>query len=200
MIPTTALEAEGDFQMSIASVASPISGFNVNSSANASKQSQLREQFQQLGQDLQSGNLSGAQSDFANLRQEASPAGGSSTTSANDPVTQALNQLQTDLQTGDLAGAAPKPVGGVPIAVEDPRTHGGQGHYPQAPEGPEDPTSPGSGTSLEQLGQALQSNNLSAAQQAYNSVLQNLPLSLSSGMLSTPDVMSQSGGGFSLSV
>lgn len=43
--------------MSIASVASsnPFSGFSVNSPANTSKQSQLREQFQQLGQDLQVG-------------------------------------------------------------------------------------------------------------------------------------------------
>jgi hypothetical protein len=186
--------------MSIASVASsPISGFNVNSSANTSKQSQLREQFQQLGQDLQSGNLSAAQGDFASL-QQASLASGSSTTRANDPVTQALNQLQTDLQTGDLVGAAPKPVGGAPIAVQVPHTPSFHGHTPHPPEGPEDPTSPGSGTSLEQLGQALQSNNLSAAQQAYNSVLQGLPLSLSNGMLSTPDVMSQSGGGVSLSV
>jgi hypothetical protein len=186
--------------MSIASVASnPISGFSVNSSANSSKQSQLREQFQQLGQDLQAGNLSAAQGDFASLQQEASPAGGSSSTPANDPVTQALNQLQTDLQTGDLVGAAPKPVGGAPIAVQIPHTPSLHGHTPH-PVGLEDPTSPGSGTSLEQLGQALQSNNLSAAQQAYNSVLQGLPLSLSNGMLSTPDVMSQSAGAFSLSV
>jgi hypothetical protein len=187
--------------MSIASVASsnPISGFSVNSSANTSKLSQLREQFQQLGQDLQSGNLSGAQSDFARLQQEASPAGASNTAPANDPVTQALNQLQTDLETGDLAGAAPKPVGGAPIAVQEPHARWGQGPHHIDPGGPEDPTSPGSGTSLEQLGQALQSNNLSAAQQAYNSVLQGLPLSLSNGLLSTPDVMSQSGG-VSLSV
>jgi hypothetical protein len=46
---------------------------------------------------------------------------------------------------------------------------------------------------LDQLGQALQSNNLSAAQQAYNSVLQGLPLSLSNSLLSTPDVLGQSG-------
>ncbi len=185
--------------MSIASVASsPISGFSVSSPANTNKLSQLREQFQQLGQDLQSGNLTAAQGDFAGL-QQASLAGGSSTAPANDPVTQALNQLQTDLQTGDLVGAAPKPVGGAPIAVQFPRTPSVHARTPH-PVGPEDPTSPGSGTSLEQLGQALQSNNLSAAQQAYNSVLQGLPLSLSNGMLSTPDVMSQSAGAFSLSV
>jgi len=40
--------------------------------------------------------------------------------------------------------------------------------------------------------------NLTAAQQAYNSVLQGLPLSLSNGLLSIPDVMSQSAGGVSL--
>jgi len=183
--------------MSIASVTSsnPILGFSGSSPANTSKISQLRQQFQQLGEDLQSGNLTSAQGDFARLQQEAPPLGAPASTPGNDPVTQALNQLQTDLQTGDLGGPAPIPVGGAPIAVQPPQTGRPHGpHHHHGPEGGEDPTSPGSGTSLDQLGQDLQSGNLSAAQQAYNSVLQDLPLSLSNGLLSMPDVMSQSGG------
>lgn len=182
---------------SIASQASIASSFSTGTpSANKTGAlNQLRQQFQQLGQDLQSGNLSAAQSDFASLQQEASPTTVSSTPS-NDPVTQALNQLQTQLQAGDLVGATPKPVANVPIAQqgpEAPATHGhGHGHRGHEPEAPADPAAPVY-DGLDQLGQALQSNNLSAAQQAYNSVLQGLPSSLSNGLLSTPDILSESG-------
>lgn len=188
--------------MSISSIAhnTIATGFSVGS-PSASKTSalgQLRQQFQQLGQDLQSGKLTAAQSDFAALQQEASPLTTTSTaaqsTPAHDPVTQALDQLHTQLQSGDLAGTTQKPVANTPIAQEPspaPGAHG-HGHHHHAPEGPADPTTPGSG-GFEQLGQALQSSNLSAAQQAYNAVLHALPPSLSNGLLSTPDVLSQSG-------
>jgi len=60
--------------------------------------------FNQLSQDLQSGNLSAAQSDFATLQKAISqPATTSPTTS--DPVTQAFHQLATDLQSGNLSAA-----------------------------------------------------------------------------------------------
>lgn len=187
---------------SIAHQASIASSFSTGT-PNANRTStlnQLRQQFQQLGQDLQSGNLSAAQSDFASLQQEASPTRVSSTPS-NDPVTQALNQLQTQLQAGGLAGAPPKPVASVPIAQQGPEAPGtrshGHGHHGHVPD-PADPAPPVY-DGLDELGQALQSSNLSAAQQAYNSVLQGLPLSLSNGLLSTPDVLAQSGSGVSLS-
>lgn len=63
-----------------------------------------QQTFQQLGQDLQSGNLSAAQSDLATLQKAISqPATTSPTTS--DPVTQAFHQLATDLQSGNLSAA-----------------------------------------------------------------------------------------------
>ena len=45
-----------------------------------SRMQQFRQEFQQLGQDLQSGNLSAAQSDFATLTQ-SSPASSASSSS-----------------------------------------------------------------------------------------------------------------------
>jgi hypothetical protein len=200
MIPNT----EGDFHMSISSIASNHtipSGFSVgppNANQTATL-SQLRQQFQQLGKDLQSGNLSAAQTDFATLQQAS--AASIKYARGNDPVTQALNQLQTDVQSGNLVGTPPHPAPGAPIAqqpLQAPGAHGHHHHHGPTEAGPADPAYPVSGQGIDQLGQALQSNNLSAAQQAYNSVMQGLPLSLSSGFLATPDVMSQSAGGVSL--
>src|SRR5450755_1201947 len=66
------------------------------------------QQFQQLGQALQSGNLSAAQSDFASLQkafpQSASTSSATSSTAAN-PLSQAFNQLASDLQSGNLSAA-----------------------------------------------------------------------------------------------
>ncbi|HLW83584.1 MAG TPA: hypothetical protein VKR60_00135 [Candidatus Sulfotelmatobacter sp.] len=184
---------------SIASHNSVASGFSVSSASasQASKLNQLRQQFQQLGQHLQSGKLSAAQTDFATL-QQASSTSATVSTPGNDPVTQALRQLQTDLQAGNLPGAPAKPAPGAPIAQQGPEAGGAHGHHHHHPVArPEDPTAPGAGAGLDQLGQALQSNNLSAAQQAYNSVLQGLPLSLSGGV-ATPDVLAQTAGSVSL--
>ncbi len=57
-----------------------------------------RQEFQQLGQDLESGNLSAAQSDFATL-QNLLPQSASTTTAAqsNNPIAQAFAQLGKDL-------------------------------------------------------------------------------------------------------
>jgi hypothetical protein len=66
-------------------------------------------QLQQLSQALQSGNLSGAQSDFATLQQafsqSATTTGSASGNSATNPLTQAFNQLGSDLQSGNLSAA-----------------------------------------------------------------------------------------------
>jgi len=81
--------------------------------------------FAQLGQDLQSGNLQGAQQDFTNLQQdlsqtsnqqveghhghhhhhaESSQASSSSSQQSN-PIVQAFSSLAQDLQAGNLSGA-----------------------------------------------------------------------------------------------
>ena len=63
-----------------------------------------RKEFQQLGQDLQSGNLTAAQSDFATLQQMQPQSSASSSTAEHHhspPITQDFNQLATDLKAGN---------------------------------------------------------------------------------------------------
>ena len=80
--------------------------------------------FAQLGQDLQSGNLQGAQQDFTNLQQDLqqnsnqqvsghhhhhhhaeSSQSSSSSTQQSNPIVQAFSALAQDLQAGNLSGA-----------------------------------------------------------------------------------------------
>lgn len=115
---------------------------------------QVRNQFKQLGQDLQAGNLSKSQSDFVTLSQAAaSQLGGSS------PIAQALNNIGKALGSGDLASAqqAFSLVAEVGASAVPHRSH--------VP-----PMGSKLTQSLDQLGQALQSGNLSAAQQAFAAV------------------------------
>jgi hypothetical protein len=60
--------------------------------------------YQQLDQDLKSGNLSAAQSDFSTLQKAFSQPATTSTT-PSDPVTQAFNQLAADLKSGNLSAS-----------------------------------------------------------------------------------------------
>jgi hypothetical protein len=71
-----------------------------------------QQSISQLGKDLQSGNLSAAQSDFASppaAFSQPSTTTGASTTPATQstasPIAQALNQLSSDLQSGNLSAA-----------------------------------------------------------------------------------------------
>jgi hypothetical protein len=95
--------------------------------SNPSKFQQIRSEFQQLGQDLQSGNLTQAQSDYATLSQNfpggtpgavPTPAATSTATAAasaattappsttgNNSVAQAFTQLGQDLTSGNLQSA-----------------------------------------------------------------------------------------------
>ena len=56
--------------MSVSGISSS-SLFDYNTQSVQNKMQQFQQEFQQLGQDLQSGNLSAAQSDFATLQQYA---------------------------------------------------------------------------------------------------------------------------------
>jgi len=76
--------------------------------------SPYKQDMQKLSQDLQSGNLSAAQSEFAALKgafsQPATSTGtvsspSTSGASTSNPVAQAFNQLGTDLQSGNLSAA-----------------------------------------------------------------------------------------------
>jgi hypothetical protein len=159
----------------------------------------LKQEFQQLGQDLAAGNLSAAQTDFSALQQgraqgsgasggaatgAGSTASAGSTTAAGpggnvgNPVTQAFQQLAQDLKSGNLSAAQSdfstlqqdlQGVGGKSPAGPVQREH--QHHRLGGASGV---SGGGSGnpisTLFSQLGQALQAGNLTAAQTAYGSL------------------------------
>jgi hypothetical protein len=144
------------------------------------KAQQFRQEFQQLGQDLQSGNLSAAQADFAPLQQSGPQA--TSTSASNNPIATDFKQLSQDLQSGNVASAQ-QDYTKIQQDFQN-RAQGAHPHHHHHGGG-------GSGDSgvsqlLQQLGQELQSGNLSAAQQAYNALQQDFPqLAQTSGVLQT---------------
>jgi hypothetical protein len=127
---------------------------NANTQSVSSRIQQFQKDFEQLGQDLQSGNLSAAATDFATLQKDSPQLSGSSSTQNQNPIAQALQQLNGDLQSGNLGGAQ--------------RPH----HHHHSAEGAQ------SGNSLMQdfgqLGQDLQTGDLASAQKAYTSLQQDL--------------------------
>ena len=146
--------------------------FNAQSAQTTAQK--LKQEFQQLGQDLQSGNLSAAQSDFAALQQNAPQAGAaSSSAQSGNPVTQAFQQLAQDLKAGNLTAAQQDystiqqdfKTQAAPGQTQHPRHLRGTGSSGNS-EG-----QPNSVTQLfSQLGQALQAGNLTLAQTAYTSL------------------------------
>jgi hypothetical protein len=148
-----------------------VSGISSSSLFDYTKQSvqnqmqQFQQEFQQLGKDLQSGNLSAAQSDFATLQQYA-PQSSSTSASSNNPIAQEFAQLGKDLQAGNTSAAQQD----FTTIQQDFQSRATQGHHHHHHGG-------GSGESaisqsLEQLGQALQSGDLTSAQTAYSTLQQ----------------------------
>jgi len=90
--------------MSVAGIfSSSLSAYNPQSIQG--RMQQFQQEFQQLGQDLQSVNLSAAQSDFATLQQSGPQANSTTSAQSTDPIVQAFNQLSTDLKSGNTAAA-----------------------------------------------------------------------------------------------
>ncbi len=159
-----------------------------------------RQNFQKLGQDLQSGNLSSAQSDFATLAQAfAQPsttsgtAAATTSTATSNPITQAFNQLASDLQSGNLAAAQKD----YSTLQQDLQNQSGMGHHVHnhhriSAGGVEDSSSQNPLLQdLNQLGQSLTSSNLSGAQQAYAILQQQLQqFALGGGALATESPVS----------
>lgn len=129
----------------------------------------LRQNIGKLGEDLQAGNLSAAQQDFATL-QSASGNNPTGTTASNNPISQAVNQLAEDLQTGGIA-AAQQNVASAQSSSLQPTQNGSSGthlhHHHHGGGGAE------ASQLLQQLGQD-QTSSLSATQPSYSSILQEL--------------------------
>lgn len=143
--------------------------FDYGAQSIQNRRQQFRQEFQQLGQDLQSGNLSAAQADFASLQKLTPQTSSTSSTQSNNPVAQAFNQLAQDLQSGNVSVAQQDYTQlQRDLQSQAAQAHGHHHHHGAG--------SGGSGISqlLNQLGQALQAGNLSSAQQAYNALQQDL--------------------------
>lgn len=154
------------------------SSFFTASSPSAIQQKfqQIQQEFQQLGQDLKSGSLSQAQSDFATLQQNLPGQQQSAATTAQttSPLQQAVAQLAQDLQSGNLTAAQSD----ITTVQQDVQQQGsGQvahhHHHHGGGGGGQNSTSGQVQSLFTQLGDELQSGNLTAAQSVYATLQQD---------------------------
>ncbi len=163
--------------------------------SNLSSQStfqKIEQDFKQLGSDLQSGNLTAAQAVYFNQQQDhpqtsaasSQASAASSQTSASssqtgNPIEQALNQLSQDLQAGNLTAAQQD----YQTLQQDLKSQAAQWFQPgQGTEGSwhhhhhyhNESSSSGRSSQISQLtsqlGQDLQSGDLTSAQQDFTSL------------------------------
>jgi hypothetical protein len=175
--------------MGIFGIASTILGQISSATTPNPHKQQIKQGFQLLGQDLQSGNLSQAQSDFASLQQllpggrQSSQLTPVSSAQSSNPLATAVSQLAQDLKSGNLT-AAQSDFTTVQQDLQQAgpqlgAAHGHHHHHRQSDgdsgqssgqsSGQQNPIS----TMFGQLGRDPQSGNLSAAQQAYSSLQQD---------------------------
>jgi hypothetical protein len=146
--------------MSVTGITSNL--FNLSAQNISNRFKQFQQDFQQLGQDLQTGNLNAAQSDVANLQKlRPSSTDGSSSSGSNTSVTQTLQQLDSDLKSGDLKDAQ-QLYSDLAQKLQTRRPH--HEHHISGPQITQ---------ALNQLQQALQGGNLSSAQTAYSTLAQD---------------------------
>lgn len=143
-----------------------------NAPGNPTNFQQIKTEFEQLGQDLQSGNLAAAQKDYTALSQNVP----SSAQAGNNPVLQALSQLGQDLSSGNLQAAQQD----FATVQQDSQqqfsglVHGHHGHHRYQPETSQSSSQQGNAIAqvFGTLAADLQSGNLSGAQSAF-ATLQN---------------------------
>ncbi len=161
--------------MSIAGIASSILTQLISSPQNNQAQ-QLKTEFQQLSQDLQSGNLTHAQTDFTAL-QQSTPAGFAQSKS---PLAQEINTLGSDLQSGKLSAAQQDFANLEQTVQQSSQIRHHHHHHGGGGESASSTSSSQQDNPLTQLlntlGQDLQTGNLTQAQQAYAQLTQSLSL------------------------
>ncbi len=163
------------------------------------KKLQFQKELQQLSQDLQAGNLSASQVDFAALQKlggVSSPTASSSpaaTAFSANPLTADLNQLGQDLKSGNIAGAQQD----LTKLQQDSQgsTQGAQTHHHHHHSGG------GAGVAsvlgpvlspiIDHLDPVTQAGGLTAAQQAYSTFQGALQqFAQSNGVSGQPDISS----------
>ncbi|HEY2351759.1 MAG TPA: hypothetical protein VGH83_04565 [Candidatus Acidoferrum sp.] len=174
---------------------------------------QTKQGFQQLGKDLQSGNLSAAQSDLATLLQSrpqsaaqtAAPPVQNAAASgqSGSAIAQDFAQLSTDLQAGNLSGAQADYTS-ILQAFQN-RAAQSQNQAPahaHRHHGSGNSGNSGNSNSITQefsaLGQALQAGNLSSAKTAYTTLQQDFELFASSSASSNTGSGASASSGISL--
>jgi len=148
----------------------------------------VQSEFKQLGQDLQSGDVSQAESDYTTLTQylsdfssnsTSSISSAASTESGSTSLVDELNTLGQDLQSGDLSAAQSD----YTTLQNDLEQASNQAPPPPPPpnfsntQASDSTTSTSSSTLLEELnalGDALSSSDLTSAQTAYATLQQDL--------------------------
>jgi hypothetical protein len=159
--------------MSVPGISSNLYGFN-NSSVQSQMQ-QIQKEFQQLGNDLQSGNLPAAESDYTTLEQlvpQNSMTSLTSSSQSSNSLAQAFNQLGQDLQSGNLSAAQQDYANIQQDFQSQAEQMQGHGHHHHHGGGSDEQNS--ISQLFQQLGQELQAGNLSAAQQSYGTLAQEL--------------------------
>jgi outer membrane protein assembly factor BamD (BamD/ComL family) len=169
--------------MSVTGLLSSFLGYNNSPLQQLQQKQQLQQEFQQLGQDLQSGNLTAAQSDIATLQKNSIFANATSASASSSQTTnsasQAFNQLSQDVQSGNLS-AAKQDFLTLQQDLQGQQTGWAHDHYHGHHNwGAINQNSSGSQQNpitqiFGQLGQALQAGNLATAQQAYSTLAQDL--------------------------
>jgi major membrane immunogen (membrane-anchored lipoprotein) len=139
---------------------------NYGTQSTESSIQKLQLEFQQLGQDLQSGNLSASQSDFATLQSLQPQSSSTSSSQSNNPIAQAFSQLSQDLQSGNLS-AAQQDYAAIQQAMKSQEATGHHHHHGSSSSGANEISQ-----LLDQLGTALQSGDLSSAQSAFTTLQQ----------------------------
>ncbi|HEY1799648.1 MAG TPA: hypothetical protein VGG46_01840 [Terriglobales bacterium] len=133
---------------------------------------QFQQEFEQLGQDLKSGDVPASQSVLTTLQQGA-PQPNSASLQSGNTISQAFAQLSQDLQSGNVT-AAQQAYASIQQNAQTQGTqqmhhhhhHGGGGASSSNQQNPIDQL-------FSELGQDLQSGNVSAAQDAYSSMQQD---------------------------
>jgi outer membrane protein assembly factor BamD (BamD/ComL family) len=147
--------------------ASSLFNYENQNTQSQNKLQQFQQEFQQLGEDLQSGNLSAAQTDFATLQQMAPQQSSSTSNSSTNPLQQAFQQLGQDLQSGNVS-AAQQDYANIQQDFQNMAEHAHGHHHHGGGEMSQ------ISQTFQQLGQALQSGDLSGAQQAYSTLQQEI--------------------------
>lgn len=155
--------------MSVSGISSSSLFDLIDSTSAQSQKQQVQQEVQQLGKDLSAGNLSAAQADFATLQKNDPQASSATSSTSNNPIAQAFQQLAQDLQSGNLSGAQQD----FSTIQQDIQSQGSGHHHHSHPQDSSATQQNPVAQLFSELGQALQSGNLSAAQQTYTTLQQD---------------------------